>query len=687
MKNENLNKICLGGLCMLKRSCSLLLVILMLFSLLPTSIMAASTPSIYKDEITVRVGNTTRVDFSYGSSASSAEVFISNTGIDAYITGGALYITGIAEGLSYVTLNFNDGSMDSVKVNVVSQYGNIDNDNNITLKKGNSKNIYIDLDLYDATSATVTYESAYVTVNKTRFTTSGSLKITGKDYGNSVLKIKYNTGDTEIYSVEIVKNASEESYEQNVYLDIDESFNHYVDLDSYDADSATVSYKSSYVSVNRTNFYYSSYLTLTAKREGNTQVTITYDTGDVEYLNVYCNSETPSNSKSSVSVDSIEVEKGDSLYFYVYLGDYADKATLTLDNSCASLSTSTLYNSAQVKITGRTIGEAELKVSFDDGTRFYIPVEVTGENYLAGTAEIDNDVLVIGESANIEIFMGTNNSSATITIDSPKKFTLDVANYSEYRQSYTIYSNKKTTVNVKVTAKDLVDESYITVKFPEGKTYKFMLNVIDLELTEGVDKYGANFVLNKDISTNKSVLNTGYIAGYTDGTFGPLNNITRQEFGVILSRILNYNGQVDSADYLYDVTATWSKDAIAELVAMGVVSRDEAFRPTDYITRYEVAEMLYNVVDLSDYATTCLLSDINSSTLIGRKIAQCYNAGLIAGYSDGTFGGANNITRAEAVTLINRIFYKDINTNKVNIFPDVSESYWAYAHILKATKQ
>ena len=283
--------------------------------------------------------------------------------------------------------------------------------------------------------------------------------------------------------------------------------------------------------------------------------------------------------------------------------------------------------------------------------------------------------------------MGTNNSSATITIDSPKKFTLDVDNYSEYRQSYTIYSNKKTTVNVKVTAKDLVDESYITVKFPEGKTYKFMLNVIDLELTEGVDKYGANFVLNKDISTNKSVLNTGYIAGYTDGTFGPLNNITRQEFGVILSRILNYNGQVDSADYLYDVTATWSKDAIAELVAMGVVSRDEAFRPTDYITRYEVAEMLYNVVDLSDYATTCLLSDINSSTLIGRKIAQCYNAGLIAGYSDGTFGGANNITRAEAVTLINRIFYKDINTNKVNIFPDVSESYWAYAYILKATKR
>lgn len=672
---------------MLKRSCSLFLVLVMLLCLFPTSVMAANTPYIYKDEITVRVGNTTRVDFSYGTSASSAEVFISNTGIDAYITGGALYVTGVAEGLSYVTLNFNDGSMDSLKVNVVNQYGNVDNDNNIVLKKGNSKNIYIDLDLYDASSATVTYESAYVTVNKNRFTTSGSLKITGKDYGTSVLKIKYNTGDTEIYTIEVVNNYSEESYEQNVYLDVDESFNHYIDLDSYDADKATISYKSSYISVNKTNFYYSGYLTLTAKRDGNTVVTVTYDTGDVEYLNVYCNAETPSDTKSSVSVDSIEVEKGESLYFYVYLGDYADKATLTLSDSYATLSTSTLYNSAQVKITGRMIGETELKVSFDDGTRFYIPVEVTGENYLAGTAEIDNDVLLIGESANIELFMGTNNSSVTITVEHPKKFALDVNNYSDYRQSYTIYSNKKTTVNVKVTAKDLVDESYIIVKFPEGKTYKFMLSVIDLELVDGVDKYGSNFVLNKDISTNKSVLDTGYIQGYADGTFGPLNNITRQEFGVILSRILEYNGEVNSADYLYDVTASWSKDSIAELVAMGVVSRDEAFRPTDYITRYEVAEMLYNVIDLSDYATSCLLSDINSSTLIGRKIAQCYNAGLIAGYGDGTFGGANNITRAEAVTLINRIFYKDMRTNKVNRFPDVSENYWAYSYILKATKQ
>lgn len=672
---------------MLKKSCVWVLIIAMLLTILPTSVFAASSPSIYRDEITVRVGNTTRVDFSYGTSASSAEVFISNTGIDAYITGGALYVTGLIEGLSYVTLNFNDGSMDSLKVNVVNQYGDVDDENNITLAKGSSKNIYIDLDLYDATSATVTYESAFVTINKNRFTSSGSLKITGKDFGDSVLKIKYNTGDTEIYNIKVTNAYVEDSYEQNIYLDIDESFNHYVDLDAYDADKATVSYKSSYVSVNKTNFYYSGYLTLTAERSGNSVVTITYDSGYVEYLNVYCDEEYPVNSKSSVSVSSIEIEKGESAYFYVYLGSYADKATLTLSNSNVSISSSTLYNSAQVKITGKTVGTTELKVSFDDGTRVYIPVTVTNENYLAGTAEIDNDVLLVGETANLELFMGTNNSSVTITVDNPKTFKLDVDNYSEYRTSYTIYANKKTTVNVKITAKDLIDESYITVKYPEGKTYKFMLSVIDLEVVEGKDKYGANFVLNKDISANKSVLDAGYIAGYDDGTFGPLNNITRQEFGVILARILDYKGTVSSVDYIYDVTASWSKDSIAELVAMGIVSRDLPYRPTEYITRYEVAEMLYNVVNLSGYSTTCSLTDINTGTVIGRKIAQCYNAGLIAGYSDGTFGGYNNITRAEAVTLINRIFYKDMNTNKVNKFPDVSENYWAYSYIVKATRQ
>ena len=104
-------------------------------------------------------------------------------------------------------------------------------------------------------------------------------------------------------------------------------------------------------------------------------------------------------------------------------------------------------------------------------------------------------------------------------------------------------------------------------------------------------------------------------------------------------------------------------------------------------TAYEVAEMLYNCLELGNYSTSCLLTDINSMTTLGSIVGRCWNAGLIAGYSDNTFGGANNITRAEAVTLINRIFYSTMETNKVNRFSDVSPTYWAYSYILKASQQ
>ena len=118
---------------------------------------------------------------------------------------------------------------------------------------------------------------------------------------------------------------------------------------------------------------------------------------------------------------------------------------------------------------------------------------------------------------------------------------------------------------------------------------------------------------------------------------------------------------------------------------MGVVSKDTGYRPEDYITRYEVVEMLYNLLDLSVYSTTCPLSDVDNS-LLGKKISKCWNAGILAGYEDGTFKGEKNITRAEAVVLINRIFYADTYTAKVKTFPDVSQNYWAYSHILKASK-
>ncbi len=676
---------------MLKRGVIFLLAVVMIVTMIPFTVFAANEPEIYKDSVTVRVGNTVKVDFTYGTTSTFANLVVSNTGIDATMTGETIYITGVQEGLSYVTLTFNDGTMDSIAVHVVGKYDNIADDNTMEIKKGSTKNFSIDLELFDANYATISYDTTVLTINKNRFTSSGTLKVTGKDYGDSILRITYSTGEVETYQIHVVSSYSSSedgAYNAEVLLDVEESFNYYVDLNEFDADKATVYYSSSHVRINKSSFTYSGYLTLTARKEGESDVRIVYDTGDVEYIRVVCEDYSQDNDDISyVSVDSIEIEKGESLYFYVYLGDGASSASLSMGSYYASLSSTTMYSSGSVKVTGNYVGTTELKVSFTDGTRVYIPVTVTEPNYLAGTAEIEKNILLLNESVELELFMGSNNTYVTITVDEPKKIALDVSNYSTYRTSYTINSSKNSTVKVKVTAKDLSEGTYITVKYPEGKTYKIMLSVIDLVKVEGTDKMGKNFYLRKGISVNQKVLDEGYIMGYGNGLFGTLNNITRQEFAVILSRILDYNVPVTSDNYAFDVTADWSKDCVAELVAMGIVDNNIAFRPTDYITRYEVADMLYRAVSLDNYTVSCPLTDVNPTTVLGEKVARCWTAGLIAGYDNGTFGGNNNITRAEAVTLINRIFYKDMSTNKVNHFSDVSPDYWAYAYILKATKQ
>ena len=744
--------------------------VILLFAL-STNILAATESNIYKDSISVKVGSNVTVAFTYGDRSTSADIVLSNLKVDASIIGNNIYIKGLSEGISYVTLNFNDGTSDSIKVTVVSKTGSLKSDSDIEIEKGDYENLYIDLNTYDADKATIIYDSSIISVNKRTFTSSGNLKITGKNIGNSILKVKYDTGDVETFDIMVVRESGLSNTDMS--LDIDEIGSYYIDLEYYDADKATITYDSYYVSVNKTTFTSSGNLKITGLRKGTTEIKVKYDTGDYEYfyvdvdsttsnkdymeeyeLNIgetdsyyidldrydadkatityddsiislnkttftssgnlkitgisrgsgyikikfdtgdieYLDVEVYKNSirynEPEVSVDEIEIEKNEDFYFYVYLGD-SNKATLSLSNNTyATISNSVIYSDSRIKVTGKNIGTTTLKVVFDDGTKINIPLYVSNINYKEPKAEIEEQKLYKNEKTTLSLYTGSENSTVTITLSNPEKIKLNVSNYSKNTNTYTIYSAKNKTVDIDITALDYINETDIIVKYPEGKTYKFILSVVDskIEETNGYSKTGKHFKLLENISVDKDVLDTGYISGYTNGTFGPYNKITRAEFGTILARILNTNKNVDVFNYPVDITNSWAKESIIELISIGAISKNDLYRPSDYITRYEVAEMLYNILDLSEYSTVCPLSDIGN-TVLDKKIAKCYNAGIIAGYTNGTFGGNNTITRSEAVVMMNRIFYSDMTTYKYNKFSDVSSDFWAYSYILKASRQ
>jgi uncharacterized repeat protein (TIGR02543 family) len=153
-----------------------------------------------------------------------------------------------------------------------------------------------------------------------------------------------------------------------------------------------------------------------------------------------------------------------------------------------------------------------------------------------------------------------------------------------------------------------------------------------------------------------------YITGYPDGTVRPGADISRAELATIIFRLLSdetRNRYYSKTNGFSDVEQgeQWANTAISTVSGMGVVKGypDGTFAPEKPMTRAEFATMLARFYDSGqDSAATHPFSDV-SEHWAEREIARAYALGLISGYPDGTFRPDANITRAEAVTLINRI--------------------------------
>ena len=186
-----------------------------------------------------------------------------------------------------------------------------------------------------------------------------------------------------------------------------------------------------------------------------------------------------------------------------------------------------------------------------------------------------------------------------------------------------------------------------------------------------------------------------YIMGYPDGTVQPEGQITRAEACTIFFRLLTDS----SRDYYFsktndytDVNAgDWFNNAISTLSNAGIVTgyNDGTFRPNQPITRGEMAKIIANFANLSKGGKT--FSDLSghwSKTYVELAAGN----GWIAGYPDGSFRPDQKITRAETVTMINRVLErvpaKELRLLSRSImltFPDNNPGDWYYIAIQEAS--
>ena len=203
----------------------------------------------------------------------------------------------------------------------------------------------------------------------------------------------------------------------------------------------------------------------------------------------------------------------------------------------------------------------------------------------------------------------------------------------------------------------------------------------------------------KKVDLTKAALNKEdhyqYLIGYEDDTFRAENNMTREEVAVMFSRLLK-NPPVKGQVYAYNFPdvdqSRWSVTAISYMNQLGIVKGypDGDFKPEASITRAEFAAMAARFADLQEGDKT--FSDLDSSHWAYDVVSKAASAGWISGYPDGTFKADNPITRAEVVTITNKMLnrkadqdFVDRNLDKLLSFIDLNKDYWAYYPIVEAT--
>ena len=186
-----------------------------------------------------------------------------------------------------------------------------------------------------------------------------------------------------------------------------------------------------------------------------------------------------------------------------------------------------------------------------------------------------------------------------------------------------------------------------------------------------------------------------YIVGYPDGNVKPGSSITRAEVATIFFRLLTEDVRTANStqsNSLSDVSrGQWFNHAISTLSSMGIVkgNPDGTFDPDAPITRAEFAAIAARFDD-KNTNTTSNFSDI-ASHWAKDEIGVSANKGWINGYPDSTFRPDQYITRAEAMTLVNRVLNRlpekseDLLDDMIKWPDNADASVWYYLAVQEAT--
>ena len=256
--------------------------------------------------------------------------------------------------------------------------------------------------------------------------------------------------------------------------------------------------------------------------------------------------------------------------------------------------------------------------------------------------------------------------------------------------------NTQVSTNATLNHQTILD---VIKEFTGGKTYTFTAN---FGYSSGGGSGGSNrpkppvVEIPDDVPTGLNGKDHyAYIIGYGNNDVRPQNNITRAEVATIFFRLLTdetREANMTKSNSYNDVKdGDWFCCAVSTLSKMGIIKgyEDGSFKPNDPISRAEFAAIAARF-DPDGDKTPATFFDV-SSHWAKDEISIAANHGWIKGYEDGSFKPDQKITRAETMTLVNRVLNRlpetkdDLHKDMKTWVDNMDETAWYYLAVQEAT--
>jgi len=244
----------------------------------------------------------------------------------------------------------------------------------------------------------------------------------------------------------------------------------------------------------------------------------------------------------------------------------------------------------------------------------------------------------------------------------------------------TLLAQEASQVTFKLTASDIEEKSV------EYQIISALKTADELEVSEmnksqiRLDVYNIGSIINR----------TKYVNGYPDNTFKPNDEITRGEIATMFTNFTTNDSFIREAKKFDDVLATdWYYQAVTKAYRNGYFDgypNSEKFSPNAPISRAELARVIMNYLNVNfekvQWITT-ELTDVQDNWYTST-INETERYLIDMGYKDGTFKPNANITRIEAVEMINAMLNRGAITNQKKSFDDIDETYEGLGAIVQA---